>query len=188
MNKYKEIKKILNNQEVVQRYLGLPEKHNSTGIWYKRPFRNEKTSSFCVSSKGIHDFGSSEHYDIISFVQRYFNTTSSKAYQIICYDFNIHLENEYVNSNILKNIRKRRDEENKAKEKIKKWYNDTLVKVCDEIIANRRCMEILKDTTYYNALSILYDEEMKLNYKYEQLINTSDENKIKLYLEEQNDR
>ena len=39
MNKYQELKNILTNKEVVQRYLGLPEKQNSTGNWYKSPFR-----------------------------------------------------------------------------------------------------------------------------------------------------
>ena len=75
MNKYAEIKTILKNQEVVQRYLGLPEKHNSNGNWYKSPFRNEKTASFCVSDKGIHDFGSSENYVSIIFVLIFFNIT-----------------------------------------------------------------------------------------------------------------
>ena len=79
MNRFREIKSILNPQEVVQKYLGLPEKKTSTGLWYKSPFRKEKTASFCVSNKGIHDFGDSTHYDVISFVQRYFNTTPLKA-------------------------------------------------------------------------------------------------------------
>ena len=95
MNKYQELKNILTNKEVVQRYLGLPEKQNSTGNWYKSPFRKEKTASFCVSDKGIHDFGSSEHFDIISFVQRYFNITSLQALELISKDFGIITGNEY---------------------------------------------------------------------------------------------
>ena len=53
MNKFKEIKTMLTNKEVVTRYLGTPIKTTSTGIWYKSPFRSERTASFCVSNKGL---------------------------------------------------------------------------------------------------------------------------------------
>ena len=108
MNRFKEIKNILNPQEVVQKYLGLPEKKTGTGLWYKSPFRKEKTASFCVSSKGIHDFGDSTHYDIISFVQKYFDTTPSRALEILCNDFGLYgLGNEYETQEIIRRLKKK---------------------------------------------------------------------------------
>ena len=109
MNKFKEIKTMLTNKEVVTRYLGTPIKTTSTGIWYKSPFRSERTASFCVSNKGIHDFGDSTHYDIISFVEKYFNTSPNKALEILCYDFNISIGNEYETKEILANIKRKRE-------------------------------------------------------------------------------
>lgn len=183
MNKYKEIKNILNNREVVQRYLGFPEKQNSTGNWYKSPFRQEKTASFCVSDKGIHDFGDGRHYDIISFVQRYFNSTSYQALEILCKDFNINgLDNEYETKKTIEILKKKREEEKIIKEKIKKWFNKEIQKVCDEIKINRRCLEILGKNANFETLKILYDEQVKLEYYFEILFNADEKQKEKLYL------
>lgn len=183
MNKYKEIKSILNNREVVQRYLGFPEKQNSTGNWYKSPFRQEKTASFCVSDKGIHDFGDGRHYDIISFVQRYFNSTSYQALEILCNDFNINgLDNEYETKKTIEILKRKREEEKVIKEKIKKWFNEEMQKVCDEIKINRRCLEILEKNTNFETLKILYDEQVKLEYYFEILFNADEKQKEKLYL------
>lgn len=188
MNKYAEIKRVLENKEVVQRYLGLPEKHTSTGNWYKSPFRSEKTASFCVSSKGIHDFGSSEHYDIISFVQRYFNTTTYQALEILCNDFGINLQNEYETDKTIQLLKRKREEERKAKEIVLKWHNNELKRVCDEIQINRRCLDIFEKQSNLEVLQILYKEKIKLEYYFEILVNAKEQEKIDLYLEAQNDR
>lgn len=188
MNKYAEIKTILKNQEVVQRYLGLPEKHNSNGNWYKSPFRNEKTASFCVSDKGIHDFGSSEHYDIISFVQRYFNTTMYQALEILCRDFGISMQNDYETDKVIQTLKQKREEERKAKKVVAEWYNKELQKICDEIQVNRKCLDIFEKQSNFEVLQILYDEQIKLEYYFEILANANEQQKIDLYLEAQNDR
>ncbi len=89
MDKFAEIKSALKQEDVIRYYLGSPYKSNSKGLWYRSPFRKEKTASFYVSEKGIHDFGSSEHYDIISFVVKYFNTDNFHALRILCHDFGL---------------------------------------------------------------------------------------------------
>lgn len=183
MNKYKEIKSILNNREVVQRYLGFPEKQNSTGNWYKSPFRKEKTASFCVSNKGIHDFGDNIHYDIISFVQKYFNTTPYQALEILCNDFNInYTNNEYETKEIIKKLKQKREEERQIKEKINRWFNQEMQKVCDEIKINRRCLDIYIKSANFKVLNILYDEQVKLEHYFELLFNATEKDKEKLYL------
>lgn len=188
MNKFQEIKRVLGNREVVQKYLGLPEKHTSTGNWYKSPFRGEKTASFCVSDKGIHDFGSSEHYDIISFVQRYFNTTAYQALEIICSDFGISIGNEYENKESLKRLKKKREEEKRAKEIIENWFNSQLVNICNEAQKNQRCIDICERVPNKEVLDLLYKEQVRLEYYFEILVNANEQDKINLYLEEQNDK
>lgn len=184
MNKFKEIKNILNPQDVIQKYIGLPEKKTSTGVWYKSPFRSEKTASFCVSSKGIHDFGDSTHYDIISFVQKYFNTTPLKALEILCNDFGIGaLSNEYESQEILARIKQKREEEKLIKQKIDKWYYQEFQRVCDEIIINRKCIKIFEKSANFIILKILYDEQIKLEYFFEILFNANEKTKERLYLD-----
>lgn len=191
MNKFKEIKSYLTNKEVVQRYLGNPEKITSTGIWYKSPFRKERTASFCVSDKGIHDFGDSKHYDVISFVERYFNVMPSQALDILCDDFGVNINNPYKNEHIVKMLKKKRDEEKEIKEKIDKWFTRKIQKICDDLQEIRKMINLLKDTTYFEALSILYNQESKLEIFFEQLIEicNDEEKKTSAFLEDlKNDR
>lgn len=184
MNKYKEIKQILDNEQVVIKYLGEPIKRDRNGVWYKSPFRKERTASFYVSNKGIHDFGDSTHYDIISFIGKYYNTTPYKALQILSNDFNINItENEYQNDYTLKLLKQKREEEKKIKNKIETWFNSEIIKTCDEIIINRKIISILEKKCYYEALAILYDEQVKLEYYFGLLYNANEKEKINLYLE-----
>lgn len=183
MNKFNEIKTILKADIVIQHYLGLPEKHSYAGNWYKSPFRKEKTASFCVSDKGIHDFGDSTHYDIISFVQKYFNTTPYKALGILCNDFNIYqLGNEYEDKKIIEMLKKKEKQERQIKEKIEKWYNREIQRISDEIIANRKCLNIFKDKHNFILMQLLYNEQVKLEYYWEILFNADERTKEKLYL------
>ena len=89
MNKFLEVKQVLENRQVVQKYLGTPSKITFKGDWYLSPFREEKTASLYVSEKGIHDFGSSKHYDIIDFVSEYYKVKPLQALKILCNDFGI---------------------------------------------------------------------------------------------------
>lgn len=188
MNKFKEIKTMLTNKEVVTRYLGTPIKTTSTGIWYKSPFRNERTASFCVSDKGIHDFGSSEHFDIISFVERYFNITSLQALELISRDFGIITGNEYETDKTIERVKKKRAEEKRARELLNNWYNLELINICDKIQLNEKCLKICNIVPNSAVLKILYDEQVELEFKFEMLINATEEEKIKIYMEVQNDR
>ena len=186
MNKFKELKQYLNNQQVVQRYLGLPEKKTSTGIWYKSPFRQERTASFCVSNRGIHDFGDSTHYDIISFVEKYFNVTPNQAVDILCNDFGLSLNNPYRSQTVVNILKQKREEENKAKEIIETWFDNKFKNVSDELKNTRRLIDVLKNTTFFDALAVLYMQETKQEILFEELFDISqdEEKKTKLYLED----
>lgn len=184
MNRFREIKSILNPQEVVQKYLGLPEKKTSTGLWYKSPFRKEKTASFCISNKGIHDFGDSTHYDVISFVQKYFNTTPLRALEILCNDFRLcGLGNEYETQEITRRLKKKKEEERLIKQKIEEWYSKEFQRVCDEIIINKKCLKTFEKTANFEVLRILYDEQVKLECYFEVLFDADEKTKERLYLD-----
>ena len=90
MNNPKEIKELLNPILVAKYYLGNPEKITRNRIWYKSPWRNERTASFMVDNEiGFHDFGEGWHGDIIDFVERYYNTDFVTTMQILTSDFNL---------------------------------------------------------------------------------------------------
>lgn len=183
MNKFYEIKQILSNQQVVEKYLGKPIKHNAVGNWYISPFRQEKTASFCVSDKGIHDFGDSEHYDIISFIARYFNTTQYKALQILIQDFGLMIGNEYETEETVRLIKKKREEERVIKEKINKWWYNEFNQACDDKHINDRLIKIFEKNMNLEVLQILYNIDVKLETKLEALINADDKDKEIMFLE-----
>ena len=186
MNRFKALKANLTNEQVVQRYLGLPEKRTSTGLWYKSPFRKERTASLCVSQKGIHDFGDSSHYDIISFIEKYFNVNPSQACDILCNDFGLSFNNPYQNRQVLDLLKRKRQEEQEIKQKVEDWYNQKMQTVCDELMVLRACINALKRTTYFSSLAILYEQETKLEVEFEILfdIAKNEEIKSKMFLEE----
>lgn len=186
MNKFQEVKSQLTNEQVARRYLGAPEKQTSTGLWYKSPFRQEHTASFCVSKKGIHDFGSSEHYDMIAFVERYFNVTPNQAIDLLCQDFRLTINNPYRNKQVIENLKKKREEEQEIKRKVSEWYSKEMQKVCEQLQDVKSCIKVLEKTTYFEALGILYSQEVRLEIRFEILsaIAKDEQKQTKMYLEE----
>lgn len=179
MNKFAEIKNLLKGEEVVEHYLGKPDKRTYAGIWYKSPFRQEKTPSFCVSKKGIHDFGSSEHYDIISFVAKYFNTDNLNALKILCNDFGLSLFDEKESKETIKQLKIKREQERRKKERIEKWFNRKMQNICDDIQENEKLIKIYEKSSNFEVLRILYDKQTKLEIEFE--IMQSTKNKESLY-------
>lgn len=91
-NMFEEVKKLLKPTDVVRFYLG-EGKYKSGSYWYVSPFRNEKTASFCVNDKkGIHDFGDSKHYDIVSFVSSLFELRNTDSVKKLKHDFNLPIQ------------------------------------------------------------------------------------------------
>ena len=178
MNKFAEIKTLLKGDEVVEHYLGKPDKRTYAGIWYKSPFRKEKTPSFCISQKGIHDFGDSQHYDIISFVAKYFNTDNLSALKILCNDFGLSLLDKQENKETIRQLKIKREEDQKRKELIKKWFNTKMQEFCDEIQENEKMIKIFENSSNFEVLSILYDKQIKLEVEFEIMQSTKDKEKL----------
>lgn len=180
MNKFKEVKNLLSAEDVIQKYLGEPMKTTRTTMWYKSPFRNEKTPSFCISDRGIHDFGESRHYDIISFTQRYFNVDSLRALEILCTDFNISLKEENFDKEKIKEMIRQREIQRQHRENVNRWYNSETQRICDEFIRVQKMIRIFEKTGDFNALTELYKEKQMLEYQFDVFMNTDKEI---LYLE-----
>lgn len=179
MNNPEQLKEILTPTVVVQHYLGQPIKRNRLGDWYKSPFRNERTASFLVSDiKGIHDFGTSEHYDIISFVQELFRIDFKTAIDKLSYDFKI-IDNNESSKELRGYLIKRREEELQIKRNLDNWFNKTYIKLCRELQMWRKIIPYLRGET----LAIAYAKEQYLDYLTEIFINASEDEKLKLWKE-----
>lgn len=164
--------------EVAITYLGNPIRITTTGSWYKSPFRQEKTASFLVNNtKGFHDFGTSEHYDIISFAERLFNTDFKTAIKILCKDFGI-IEDDYIEADVHKYVVAKRHEDVEIQEKLNEWYNLTFGQLCMKYKENKRLLKYIDD----NTKNVIYDEDVKLEIITEIFMEMS-ENKEKLYQE-----
>lgn len=179
MNRFAEVKSLLKGEEVVEHYLGVPYKKTSKGLWYKSPFRQEKTASFYVSEKGIHDFGSSEHYDIISFVAKYFNTDNYNALKILCHDFGLPLLEQKEDKETIKQLKQKREQERKRKLRIDNWFNSKMQNLCDEIKETEKLIKKFEKTSYFETLKALYDKQVELEIEFEIMQRTK--NKEKLY-------
>lgn len=169
INPFKEIKELLNNRVVIERFLGNPVKRTSKGMWYKSPFRQERTASFYISDRGIHDFGSSEHYDIVSFTARYFNTDNFGALKILCSDFGLSLLDTKADYKTIKKIKRQRQQERQKQEEQEREFNIKMQNLCDEIIENRKLIKIFNKTAYIETLKILYEKEVLLELEFEEL-------------------
>lgn len=85
---------VLNNlkaTDVAEAYIGQAEKKSGDSLVYYSPLRQkERTPSFFVSDKrGLHDFGTGEHYNIISFVAKLFDIDYWSATKKLIIDFQL---------------------------------------------------------------------------------------------------
>jgi len=110
------------------------------------------------------------------------------ALEILCRDFGISIKNDYVTDEVIKELKRKREEEKKAKELVDRWHNIELQRVCDEIQDNRKCLSIFEKQSNFDVLKVLYAEREKREYYFDVLVNADEQQKINLYLEAQNDR
>lgn len=180
MNNPKEIKELLNPILVAQYYLGNPDKTTRNRIWYKSPFRSEKTPSFEVDEIGFYDFGSNWRGDVISFVEKYYNTDFVNAMKILTADFNLP-EDKKISEDFKRYIKQQREEEKQIKQAIENWYRNTLNKLCGKLHYWQNKIPDLKKYELAEA----YSKEQYLDYLIDVFINANDDEKIKLWKEKE---
>lgn len=172
-----EIKKLLTPTMVIEHYLGQPQKRSGDNLIYKSPFRNERTASFWVSdTKGIHDFGTSIHYDIISFLQEWLKTDFKTAINKLCYDFQIS-NCEPVSEELKVYLIQQRQDEIQIYKNIDSWFYRTFNKLCDELNIWQKAIPHLKG----EALAIAYNKEQYLDYLTDLFVNANEDEKIELW-------
>ena len=90
---YKFILNTVYPSEIAHYYLGDPYRISGDSLVYFSPLREkERTPSFFVNNeKGIHDFGTGKHYNIISFCSELFDTCYWTAAKKIIIDFGLNL-------------------------------------------------------------------------------------------------
>jgi len=151
----KDLKHKLSPILVAEHFLGAPDRTTRFGNWYKSPFRQERTASFLVSNKGIHDFGDSKHYDVISFVQELFNVNFKDALSILKREFGISDEQE--NKQVIKYKLSRKVQEAEIRKKLSEWYNLTFQVFCDKL----HLFTVLSHYCNNDLLPKVYDKQIK---------------------------
>lgn len=175
-----DIKQIATPQSVARYLLGSPEKERRNELWYCSPFRRETQASFVVSDKGFHDFGTGEHYDIFSFIQKLKHCSFKESVNILASLFGV-ADREYDSNKSVEWYKKQREEKQRY-EQILDWF---YLKVWDETDKeqkmNNELLELLKPTTIDDineAYAVLLDVQVSVAGMEEHLAtscNTSEE-------------
>lgn len=194
LNIFKKIKEYLNPQQVAEYYLLGKGKKSGNNIFYKSPFRDEKTASFCVNNeKGFHDYGTGWHGDIISFVQELYHISAIDAAKTLIKDFALSIEIEKKPDYKKIKTQKRKNILNKKiREALDNWFNTTFSKLCDVNKINEICIKTLgksiKNITDFenddltNALQYLYYMQTEINFWIEEFTKVETEyEKIELF-------
>lgn len=193
-NLFKEVKEYLKPEQVAEYYIAEKGKKSGSNVFYKSPFRNEKTASFCVNnSKGFHDFGTGWHGDIISFVSKLYNVTPLDAANILIKNFSLPIKlNERIDYKEVQKIKEKNTTNKNVTNGLEKWYNSTFIKVCDEYKTNEKIIEVIKKQikeekdfekeNLQQALQYLYFKENLLELWFEDFNNArTEEDKLKLF-------
>lgn len=171
-------------------------KKSGSNIFYKSPFRNEKTASFCVNNeKGFHDYGTGWHGDIINFVQEIYHISPIDAVKTLIQDFALPIQMKQKTKYEQIKIQKNKNLlDKKVREALNNWFNMTFIKLCDADKINRVCIEILnksvkkfsdfenENENIRDALQYLYYQQTEINLWIDEFINTTTEDeKVKLF-------
>jgi DNA primase len=168
------IKSIISNRDCCTKYLGVPNRIDKIGNWYLSPFNREKTASFLVSDKGIHDFSTNKHYDIISLVENLYKINFKSAIEVLSRDFNIPIKEKKLNKEEIQRIKQERDNQKKLNEEIELYYLRNFTKLVEELHTNLKIIEICKRNNFFEALEILYKENVLIEIEMEYILHFKD--------------
>ncbi len=169
-----DLKRTLSPVTVAQHYLGVG-KRKGDKIWYRSPFRNERTASFMVDEKSFHDFGENWDGDVISFIERYYNVTFKDAIQILSRDFMI--PETDMNEDLKKYIIKQNKEKQQMQQNLDNWFYSTFIKIQEEIKEWKKLIPYLQGETIKMARKYITDLEII----HEEFCEIKEEDKIELW-------
>ena len=193
-NIFKEVKEYLNPKQVANYYISEKGKISGNNVFYKSPFRQEKTASFCVNNeKGFHDYGTGWHGDIINFIQELYRLTPIDAAKTLIQDFALPIKiNEKSDYKQVKAQKHKNLLNKKVRNALDNWFNSTFIKLCDANKSNQICIESLskqiksiddfEKEDLQIALQYLYYQQTEINLWIESFIDTKTEDeKIELF-------
>lgn len=176
MSSPEQIKNLLTPMIVARHYLGQPDKLTRDRLWYKSPFRNERTASFMVTNESFHDFGDGFHGDIFDFVQRYFHTNFINAMKILIKDFG--LPDDYqISKDLEKYIKQKREEEIRIQQNLDQWFYETYSKLCDKLHE----WELIREHTKGFASAYSQQIVQEIDDVLDDFLDVSNEEKINLW-------
>lgn len=176
-----DIKLIATPQSVARYLLGSPEKERKNELWYKSPFREETDASFVVSDKGLHDFGTSEHYDIFSFVQKLKHCSFKESVKLLASLYGI-ADRDYESEKLVAWCKKQREEQERHKKTLDWFYMRVWDEVDEEQKNNQRLLKIYTPDKYASTYKTLVDQQVTIEGMEEHLAQHCDtlENKEEL--------
>ncbi len=193
-NIFQEVKEYLNPKQVASYYISEKGKISGNNVFYKSPFRQEKTASFCVNNeKGFHDYGTGWHGDIINFIQELYHLTPIDAAKTLIQDFALPIKiNEKSDYKQVKAQKNKNLLNKKVRDALDNWFNSTFIKLCDANKLNQICIESLskqiksiddfENEDLQIALQYLYYQQTEINLWIESFIDTKTEDeKIELF-------
>ena len=165
------IKQTVDPISLARRYLGQPIRERGHCLWYKSPFRQEeRTASFAVSDKGFHDFGTSQHYDVIDFIMNYLRCDFKEACDILERDYGI-ATNPYITNEVAEILKKQAEDNKLYTEKVKTWYNEFSSEIAyifrrgfDEIEKAKQVPNFFESDRYAELLHVHVNIEGLLEY------------------------
>ena len=155
-----DIKAIVTPQSLARYLLGSPVKERRNELWYKSPFRRETEASFVVSDRGFHDFGTDEHYDIFSFVQKLKHCSFKDSVEALASMYGV-ADREYDSKELLRWHRTQREAQLRYEQELRAIY----LAIWDEVDAELRevaeDIELIKGRKeYIDAYKILLDRKV----------------------------
>lgn len=163
-----DVRAIATPQSLAKYLLGSPVKERRNELWYKSPFRDEMEASFEVSDRGFHDFGTGEHYDIFSFVQKLKRCSFKDSVEILASIYGI-ADRDYESRKLAEWYRRQREQEEK-RAKIRDWF---YLRVWDAVDAedreNRELTKMFAGDFSDNTYKICLDRQNTIDMMKEQL-------------------
>ena len=167
-----ELKSLATPKSVARYFLGSPAKEHRNELWYKSPFRaEERTASFEVTDRGFHDFGTGEHFDVISFVQRLKHCSFKEAIEILASLYGVGIER---NDKLAKWLKDAQAENEEYRDRVEAAFMMLWEAADEEKKELNECIKIFAGDLESDAYKICIDRQVYLIGLIEWLVEETD--------------
>ena len=163
------LKKVIRPRDLALKVLGEPTHKQGNTFWYRSPFRAEDVASFEVGDRGFHDFGTGEHFDIISFTRKLKKCSFKEACEWLASLYGI-TDNEYDNKRVQRFLEQQRLAMKLYRERLDTWFLNLMNLVEEAWDDNQACIEAMNGVD--DVLEILYQRQVFLGCLREDILDT----------------